>query len=286
MSEARNLRIGVPSKGRLQEPAERLLHEAGLVFRRQERTLFARCQEVPLDVTFIRAQDVPVLVAEGALDLGITGQDLVAETGVQIEERLVLGFGRCRLAVCVPEQSGCQTLRELAGGKLATSFPGLTKRHLAEQKIEARVVELGGSLEVMVSLGLADAIVDLVETGSTLAANQLRVLSEIGLYQAVLVQNGQLKDRALADRVVRRIEGVVIAREYSLLEYNVPRDLLRKAKKITPGFESPTVSALEEEGWCAVKVMVKRAEVIDIMERLEELGATAILETQITNCRL
>src|SRR3990172_4442810 len=183
MSESRNLRIGVPSKGRLQQPAEELLHQSGLTFRRQERTLFARCQEVPLDVMFVRAQDIPVVVAEGALDLGITGQDLVAETGARVAERLALGFGRCRLAICVPEQSRCQALSDVAGGKLATSFPALTRRYLKQEGVEARVVELGGSLEVMVSLGLADAIVDLVETGSTLAANQLRVLFEIGRYE-------------------------------------------------------------------------------------------------------
>jgi ATP phosphoribosyltransferase len=138
----------------------------------------------------------------------------------------------------------------------------------------------------MIALGVADAIVDLVETGSTLAANRLTVLDELGRYEAVLVQNPSTPHGQLADRVVRRLEGVVIARSYSLLEYNVPEAKLAEAEKITPGFESPTINKLEEPGWFAVRAMVKRSEVIEIMERLESLGATAILETTITNCRL
>jgi ATP phosphoribosyltransferase len=138
----------------------------------------------------------------------------------------------------------------------------------------------------MIALGVADAIVDLVETGSTLAANRLRILAEIGRYETVLVQNSTTKHTELADRITRRIEGVVIARSYSLLEYNVPEAKLAAAEKLTPGFESPTVNRLEEEGWYAVRAMVKRSDVIEIMEQLETLGATAILETAITNCRL
>jgi ATP phosphoribosyltransferase len=138
----------------------------------------------------------------------------------------------------------------------------------------------------MIALGVADAIVDLVETGSTLAANRLRILDEIGKYETVLVQNPATKQSPLCDRVVRRLEGVVIARSYSLLEYNVPEAKLAAAEIITPGFESPTINKLEEPGWFAVRSMVKRSEVIEIMEQLEALGATAILETAITNCRL
>jgi ATP phosphoribosyltransferase len=148
------------------------------------------------------------------------------------------------------------------------------------------LVQLSGSVEVMIALGVADAIVDLVETGSTLAANRLRILDEIGQYETILIQNREQRQPEVADRVVRRLEGVVIARSYSLLEYNVPRSKLPEAEKITPGFNSPTVSALEDPGWCAVRVMVRRSEVIAIMEQLESLGASAILQTQIVNCRL
>jgi len=147
-------------------------------------------------------------------------------------------------------------------------------------------VELSGSVEIMINLGVADAIVDLVETGSTLAANRLRVLDEIGRYETVLVQNQKVRDAATADRIVRRLEGIVIARNWSLLEYNVPRTRLAEAEKITPGFNSPTVSGLEDPDWCAVRAMVKRGEAHAIMERLDAIGASAIIETQIANCRL
>ena len=282
----RNLRIGVPSKGRLAELAEEILKQGGMSFRRSERSLFARCREMPIDITFLRTDDIPVLCAEGAIDMGITGADLVAESGVELTTRLELGIGTCRLAVCVPDDSPIRSVKELHGSRVATSFPNVTAKYLREHDAEAHLVNLSGSVEIMIALGVADAIVDLVETGSTLAANRLRILDQIGVYETVIVQNRDARHAELASRVVRRLEGVVIARSYSLLEYNVPRAKLREAEKITPGFNSPTVSALEDPDWCAVRVMVRRKEVIEIMEQLESLGASAILETQISNCRL
>lgn len=281
-----NFRIGVPSKGRLSELAAELLHDAGLSFRRTERSLFARCKELPIDVTFLRTEDIPVLCAEGAIDMGVTGSDLLAESGVELLTRLELGVGQCRLAVCVSEDGDIAKPADLNGKRIATSFPNATRAYLKRHGATGHLVELSGSVEVMIALGVADAIVDLVETGSTLAANRLRILDEIGRYQTILVQNPKVKEAELADRVVRRLEGVVIARSYSLLEYNVPRARLAEAEKITPGFNSPTVSALEDPEWCAVRVMARRDHVIGIMEKLEALGASAILETQIANCRL
>jgi ATP phosphoribosyltransferase len=281
-----NLRIGVPSKGRLSELSADLLKQAGLSFRRQERSLFARVGEVPIDITFLRTDDIPVLCAEGAIDLGIVGSDLVAESQADVVKRLDLGVGRCRLALCVPEDSPVTTPAQLGGKRVATSFPNITRKYLSEHKADVHLVHLGGSVEIMITLGVADVIVDLVETGSTLAANRLRVLAEIGRYETVLVQNKARRESELADRVVRRLEGVVIARSWSLLEYNIPRTKLAEAEKITPGFNSPTVNALEDPAWCAIRVMVRRGDVIDVMEKLEAIGAHAILETQINNCRL
>lgn len=281
-----NLRIGVPSKGRLAEVSTELLLEAGLRFRRQDRSLFARVKEMPIDITFLRTDDIPVLCAEGAIDLGITGADLVAESGAELIKRMDLGVGNCRLAVCVPEDGGIEAPKDLANQRIATSFPNVTQSYLASHGVKAHTVKLTGSVEVMIALGVADAIVDLVETGSTLAANRLRILDEIGRYETVLVQNPKTAHAALCDRVARRLEGVVIARAYSLLEYNIPAAKLAEAEKITPGYNSPTVNQLEDKTWCAVRAMVKRNEVIGIMEQLEALGATAILETAIANCRL
>jgi ATP phosphoribosyltransferase len=281
-----NVLIGIPSKGRLAELAAELLSAAGLKFRRQERGLFAQVRDMPISVTFLRTDDIPVLCAEGAIDLGITGSDLVEESGAGVETRLSLGVGQCRLAFCVSDPSPIQKPTDLAGRTIATSFPKITQSYLDQRKISAHIVRLTGSVEVMIALSIAEAIVDLVDTGSTLAANRLRILDEIGRYETVLIQNPKTRHTAMADRVTRRLEGVVIARSYSLLEYNVPQKKLAEAERITPGFESPTISKLEEEGWFSVRAMVKRGEVIEIMERLEALGATAILETAITNCRL
>jgi ATP phosphoribosyltransferase len=285
-SMTHNLRIGVPSKGRLSELATELLKQAGLSFRRQERSLFAKVGEIPVDITFLRTDDIPVLCAEGAIDLGFTGSDLLQEANVEVVIRLPLGVGKCKLSLCVPLDSAIQSPRDLNGLRVATSFPHVTKTYLAQHQSTVHLVELGGSVEIMVTLGVADAIVDLVETGSTLAANNLRILDNIGSYETVLIQNKHRRHAELADRVVRRLEGVVIARSYSLLEYNLPKSKLADAEKITPGFNSPTVNSLEDPAWCAVRVMVKKGDVINVMEQLEALGAHAVLETEIKNCRL
>lgn len=286
MDGSRNLRIGLPSKGRLSEIASELFGQAGIKFRRQSRGLFAKVSGLPIDLVFLRTDDIPTLCAEGAIDMGITGSDLVEEANAEIDVRMRLGMGRCRLAFCVPDDSTIQSAAELDQSRIATSFPTVTRRYLAEREAEAHLVALSGSVEVMIQLGIADAIVDLVETGSTLAANRLRILEEIGSYETVLIQNNRSHDTLTADRVVRRLEGVVIARDYSLLEYNIPKNKLAEAEAITPGFNSPTVNSLEDDQWCSVRVMVKRSDIIESMERLETLGASAIIETPISNCRL
>lgn len=284
--ETRNLRIGIPSKGRLSELASGLLRQAGLQFRRQERGLFARVSGLPVDLTFLRTDDIPTLCAEGAIDMGITGSDLLAEANVDAAVRLRLGVGRCRLAVCVPDDAVYVSAKDLDGKRIATSFPSVTTAYLAKHGAAAHLVSLSGSVEVMIQLGVAEGIVDLVETGSTLAANRLRILDEIGQYETVLIQNKNCHDPTTADRVVRRLEGVTLARDYAMLEYNVPRKLLDKAETITPGYFSPTISQLENTSYVSVRVMVKRKDVIDVMEQLERIGASAIFETAITNCRL
>lgn len=276
----------------MSEIAGDLLGQAGLKYRRQNRGLFARVNGLPVDIIFLRTDDIPTLCAEGAIDMGITGSDLIEEAGhapspqSTVQTRMQLGVGRCRLAICVPEDASFQSAADLDGRRIATSFPEITKSYLAKHDADAHLVSLAGSVEIMIGLGVADAIVDLVETGSTLAANRLRILETIDSYETVLIQGKDCRDRETADRVVRRLEGVVIARDYSLLEYNLPRTKLGEAEEITPGFRSPTVNALEDSDWCSVRVMVKRKEVIDAMEKLESLGASAIMETAISNCRL
>lgn len=286
MDLTKNLRIGIPSKGRLGELAEDLLRQAGLHFRRQNRGLFARVRGLPVDIIYLRTDDIPTLCGEGAIDMGITGGDLVEEAGADVTVRMNFGVGRCRLAFCVPDESEIDSVESLDGKRIATSFPEVTRRYLAARGAEAHLVSLAGSVEIMIQLGVADAIVDLVETGSTLAANRLHILEELGSYETVLIQNDRCRDRETADRIVARLEGVVIARDYSLVEYNIPRAKLTEAEKITPGYNSPTVNSLEDESWCGVQVMVRRGDVIEVMERLKAIGASAIFEMTLNNCRL
>ena len=281
-----NIRIGLPSKGRLSDLAIELLKEAGIRFRRQNRSLFAKVRGLPIDIIFLRTDDIPVLCAEGAIDMGITGSDLVAEANVDVNTRLSLNVGKCRLAVCVPDDLEFNDPNQLDGNRIATSFTNVTKNFLAEHNATAHLVPLSGSVEIMIALGIADVIVDLVETGSTLAANRLKIAHEIGHYETVLIQNKQQRHSELAQRVIRRLEGVVIARGYSLLEYNIPQGNLEAALKITPGFKSPTITPLDDQQWSAVRVMVKSTEITSVMDQLEEIQASAILETPINNCRL
>ena len=281
-----NIRIGLPSKGRLSDLAIDLLKEAGIRFRRQNRSLFAKVRDLPIDIIFLRTDDIPVLCAEGAIDMGITGADLVAEANVDVDTRLSLNVGKCRLAICVPDDLEFNDPQQLDGKRIATSFTNVTKNFLAEHNATAHLVPLSGSVEIMITLGIADVIVDLVETGSTLAANRLKIAHEIGQYETVLIQNKQQRHSEMAQRVIRRLEGVVIARGYSLLEYNIPQDNLEAALKITPGFKSPTITPLDDQQWSAVRVMVKSSEITSVMDQLEEIQASAILETPINNCRL
>ena len=185
-----NLRIGIPSKGRLAEVAEGLLKEAGLSFRRSERTLFARCKEIPVDITFLRTDDIPVLCAEGAIDMGMVGGDLVAETGADVLKRLELGVGQLPVGgLCAGIRPGQDSERSERRRELPPVFRTSRGSILKQHGATAHLVTLTGSVEIMIALGVADAIVDLVETGSTLAANQLRILDEIGRYETVLIQN-------------------------------------------------------------------------------------------------
>ncbi|EMI53701.1 ATP phosphoribosyltransferase [Rhodopirellula sallentina] len=281
-----HLRLGIPSKGRLSDLATDLLTQAGLKFRRQNRGLFARVSGMNIDLVYLRTDDIPTLCAEGAIDMGITGSDLVEEAGADVQGRMKFGVGRCRLAFCIPDDSPITSAAELDGKRIATSFPNVTREYLAKCGATAHLVSLAGSVEAMIQLGVADAIVDLVETGSTLAANRLRILEEIGHYETVLIQNSKPRLNEIADRLVQRLEGVVIARDYSLVEYNIPRSKISEAEKITPGFNSPTINSLEDADWCSVQVMVRRADVVDAMDQLKAIGASAVFEMTLNNCRL
>ncbi|MFW5770144.1 MAG: ATP phosphoribosyltransferase [Spirochaetota bacterium] len=280
------MKIAIPGKGRLKEPAMQLMKRAGYSFRLSGRNLYATCNNADITFIFVRADDIPVLVHSGVVDLGITGSDLVVERQANVEEILPLGFGKCRLCVAVKDSYNDESFTSLKGKTIATSFPVLTSQYFKSNGMEINCIEMNGSVEIMVGLNLADAIVDIVETGDSLRDNNLKIFSEIGKYQATLIgRKGIINDPEVV-RFVRRLEGILVADRYSMLEYNIPADRLSEAEKITPGFESPTISRLDQKDWYAVKVMVEKKTVPEVMDRLEEVGATAILETKINNCRL
>ena len=280
------IRFAVPNKGRLNEPATDLIRRSGYSFRLHGRHLYATCSTADIVFIFVRAEDIPVLVASGVAAVGITGSDLVAEREAAVDLLLELGFGKCRLCVAGPEGAEEANLSAFAGKTIATSFPHTTQQFFANQGVNVCVLEMQGSMEIMVSLQLADGIVDIVETGDSLRENHLKVLAEIGQYQSVLIAHPSTSADPRVVQIRRRLEGVLVASRYSILEYNIPADRLKQAELITPGFQSPTVSQLDQAGWLAVKVMVEKSGVVQVMDRLEALGATAILETEVRNCRL
>ena len=286
ISDRSRLRFAIPGKGRLQEPTIDLLQKSGFSFRAKDRNLYATCTNDDIVFIFVRADDIPVLVDSGVVDAGITGNDLIFERQADVSEALNLGYGRCRLCVAVRQECDEKDLKWLEGKTVATSFPFITKDFFARNGVNIEVIEMNGSVEIMVALGLADAIVDIVETGDSLRDNNLKVFCDIGKYETVLISRRDLKGDERIERIKRRLEGTLTARKYSILEYNIPEKSLKDAEVITPGFKSPTISKLDTEGWVGVKVMVEKSAVAKTMDSLEKIGATAIFETNINNCRL
>lgn len=290
MLTAGGLRIAVPSKGRLHEASLDLLRGAGLRFRVSGRRLFAVCSDTDTRIIFCNAGDVPVLVGEGVVDLGITGSDQVAEKGASVEVHAKLGFGRCRMSVAVHKDAPFEAPTALAGKLVGTKFVALAQRYFAERGIaNVQLIPVQGAVEVMVLLGMVDAIVEIVETGNSLLENDLVEIDTLLEAEAVLIGRSpadRAPHAAERDRLLRRIEGVLAASRYSLVEYNCPADRIDEASRITPGFSSPTVQELRDPRWLAVRVLVEKSSVQSAMDALEAIGCTAILETELRHTRL
>ena len=279
------IQVGIPSKGRLHEPLVSLLKQAGYRFKIDGRSL-----RIPAgadtSLVLLRTDDISTLVAAGILDAGISTQDIVEESRAEVSEVLRLDMGHCRIVVAVPEQGAVRSPADLDGKTIATSFPRLAQNFFDKHGARPRFVEVGGSCEAMVPLGLAEAIVDITETGNSLRDNGLRILSEIGSYQTVLVARPERVDDPEIRQLARRIQGAMIAQTYRLVEYNIRREKLAEAEKVTPGFQAPTINPLEDAAWCAVRALVPVKQLGRVMDDLEALGATAILQFAIENCRL
>ncbi|KAJ3126754.1 ATP phosphoribosyltransferase (ATP-PRTase) (ATP-PRT) [Irineochytrium annulatum] len=291
------LLIGIPKKGRLAEQVLTLLQGADIQFMRKNRLDIALSTNHPLALVFLPAADIAIFVGEGNVDIGITGQDMVAEGEANVEELLKLGFGACRLCLQVPVKSGFTTARDLVGKRVVTSFESLARKHFDKVEAEMRAEGLNpprtvisyvsGSVEAACALGLADAIVDLVESGETMHAAKLHDIETLISSQAVLISNPKKhQSNPLIEKIRRRIEGVIVAQRYVLCTYNVPRGALTEVVKVTPGKKAPTISPLEHGDWVAVSVMVTKKTVVDTVDKLEEMGAQDILITDIKNARM
>ncbi|KAK4046674.1 ATP phosphoribosyltransferase (ATP-PRTase) (ATP-PRT) [Microbotryomycetes sp. JL201] len=286
--------FAIPKKGRLYEKCLELLAGADIQFTRSHRLDVCLVRNHNMALVFLPAADIPRFVGEGNVHLGITGQDMVAEAEMSdlVTEVLPLGFGKCKLQVQVPQRSGIQSVDQLAGKKVVTSFEVLAGRYFAhlDEKLSAQsgkrttIEYIGGSVEAACALGLADGI----ESGETMRAAGLCAIETILSSQAVLIRSNRADPDAaeLIERVSRRIEGVIAAGKYVLCNYNIPRKSAAEATKITPGRRAATVSPLDDPEWVAVSSMVAKAEVADVMDKLQAVGASDILVIGLDNCRV
>lgn len=280
------LRIAVPNKGSLSEPASRMLAEAGYRQRRESRELVLVDAENEVEFFYIRPRDVAVYVGAGTVDVGITGRDLLLDSGANAVEHRGLGFARATFRFAAPGGQDL-TLEDLAGKRIATSYDALVTNYLAERGIDAEVVHLDGAVESSVRLGVADAIADVVETGSTLRAAGMDVFGDPLLRsEAILIRNADMEVTRDIHILDGRLEGVIMARSYVLMDYDIQREHLDAAVKLTPGYQSPTVSPLHDEEWVAVRAMVERSTMNRVMDDLHDVGARGIIVTPIVTSRI
>jgi len=276
-----NLKIALQRKGRLEEHSKLMLKSIGLDFEYYEGRLFSHCQNFPLDILFLRDDDIPEYVQDGVTDLGIVGLNVVQEKESKVVQLDSLGFGTCKLSIAVPQRSSLSSLQDLNGKRIATSHTRILQNFLEENKISARVIEISGSVEITPSLDVADAICDLVSTGSTLRMNDLKPIETVLKSEAVLVANPRsLKDpkkRKVMDRLRTRLQGNIQARQTKYVMMNAPEKSLGKIREILPGMRSPTVVPLAEEGMVAVHSAVPEEVFWDVIEQLKKTGATDIL---------
>ena len=280
------LRVAVPKKGQLSDPARDMLREAGYAAAANSRELVVQDPENDVEFFFLRPRDIATYVGRGTLDVGITGEDLLADSGSQATTILELGFAPSTFRLAAP-QGTAKTASDLAGKRIATSYPTILNNWLTKQNLSAEVVTLDGAVENAVRLGVADAVADVVATGTTLKQAGLEIIGDpIFKSQSVLISRNNIEDQNAVDVFVRRLQGVITARAYVLVDYDIPNTLIEQACVITPGIESPTVSTLHDSAWSAVRAMVPRKQVHAVMDELYDLGARGVIVTDIHACRI
>lgn len=279
------LRIAIPNKGSLSEPASQLLREAGYKQRADPRDLVLLDARNEVEFFFLRPRDVAVYVGTGTVHAGITGRDLLLDSGADAVEHLELGFAASTFRYAAPPDA-VSSIEQIAGKRVATSYPHLVTNHLKSFGIEAEVVRLDGAVESSVRLGVADVVADVVETGTTLRAAGLEVFGEPLLKsEAILIRDSDVPEAKIAV-LAARLRGVLMARQFVLMDYDVPGDKLEAAIAVTPGYEAPTVTPLHGSEWSAVRVMVPRSEMNHVMDELYAVGARAILTTELLAVRV
>ena len=280
------LKVAIPNKGSLSDSAIAMLKEAGYRQRSDARDLVLIDNENDVEFYYLRPRDIALYVASGELEVGVTGRDLLIDSGANASESLSLDFGKSTFRFAAPLSQSWQE-KDLAGKRIATAYPGLVDRYLQDRGITATVVKLDGAVETSVRLGVADVIADVVSTGGTLRQAGLAVFGEPILQsEAILIERSEPHSDSRIETLKRRLHGVVIAKQYVLVDYDVQDQHLEEACRLTPGIESPTVSALAKPGWSAVRSMVRKNEINQIMDSLWEVGARGILVTDIHACRL
>ncbi|KZF13010.1 MAG: ATP phosphoribosyltransferase [Rhodococcus sp. (in: high G+C Gram-positive bacteria)] len=280
------LRVAVPNKGALSESSAEILQEAGYRRRSDSKDLTVLDPANGVEFFFLRPKDIAIYVGSGQLDLGITGRDLALDSGAPVDELLSLGFGRSTFRYAAPQGKDWST-DDLGGLRIATSYPNLVKADLASRGLEATVIRLDGAVEISIQLGVADAIADVVESGRSLRQNNLVAFGEsLCDSEGVLIERaGSASTDKTRKQLIARVQGVVFAQQYLMLDYDCPKSILDEAVKITPGIESPTLSPMADENWIAVRAMVSRKVHNTVMDDLADLGAKAILASDIRSCR-
>lgn len=275
------LKIAVPNKGRLSEDVMDLLQRAGLTISKNDRTLYATTQDGNYTVIFVRTQDIPNFVSDGVTDLGVTGQDIIAESGVPVEDIIELNFGHCRMVIAAKEESSVSSPEELPDGtKIATSFPNIAGKYFEKLGKKVHITEVTGATEVTPRLGLADVIVDITSSGSTLKNNKLKIIGEILQSKAVVIGRPGIKNeqKSKINAFIRAIKSALDAEEKKYLMANLPKDSLDKVKAFMPGFTSPTISQLwGNDREVAIHAVIEKKKVYEIIEQLKQFGATGIL---------
>ena len=273
------LRIAVQSKGRLNEESMALLAEAGVKISASKRTLLVSARNFPLEVLFLRDDDIPGTVADGVADVGIVGLNEFAEKSAAADVVMPLGFGACRLSIAIPKDIPYESTEWLRGRRIATSYPGILSRYLAEQGVEADIHVITGSVEISTGIGLADAIFDIVSSGSTLVSNNLKEVATVMESEAVLIATPGLceEKKQILDELLFRFNAVMSAADKKYVLMNAPRESLEAIISVLPGIKSPTVMPLAQEGWCSIHTVLDENCVWDIIGRLKAAGAQGIL---------